>query len=64
MSRPSRGSARYEREVNIVDRSDAHDEEAVRKAFGDDAVEADRAEGQRAPQEIADGEKQAAPRER
>ena len=29
-------------DLDIVDRSDAHDEELVREAFGDDAVEADR----------------------
>lgn len=51
-------------EVDIVDRSDAHDEDAVRKAFGDEAVEADRAEGQLPPVQVAEGEKQAAPRER
>jgi len=32
-------------ELDIVDRSDAHDEAAVRKAFGDEAVEADRVVG-------------------
>lgn len=30
-------------DLEVVDRSDAHDEELVREAFGDEAVEADRA---------------------
>lgn len=51
-------------ELDIVDRSDAHDEEAVRKAFGDEAVEADRAEGQLPPQEAEETEKQAQARKR
>jgi len=37
--------------VEIVDRSSAHDEEKVREAFGEEAVEADRAEGQLPPVE-------------
>jgi hypothetical protein len=51
-------------ELEILDRSDAHDEEAVRKAFGNEAVEADRAEGQLPPQEAEESEKQAEPRQR
>lgn len=35
-------------DLEVVDRSDAHDEELVREAFGEEAVEADRAEAERA----------------
>ncbi|MHA3701546.1 hypothetical protein ACXR2U_05135 [Jatrophihabitans sp. YIM 134969] len=42
-------------DLDIVDRSDAHDEELVREAFGDDAVEADR-EAEKT--ERTDGEKE------
>jgi hypothetical protein len=52
-------------EVEIVDRSDAHDEEQVRKAFGDEAVEADRAEEKAsAKAEPAAAARQDTPRER
>jgi hypothetical protein len=56
-------------DLDIVDRSDAHDEEAVRRAFGEEAVEADpaeRAEGSAPPRQVPAEEKHAdaAPRER
>jgi hypothetical protein len=53
-------------DLDIVDRSDAHDEQAVRRAFGEDAVEADRAEGALPPRQVAAEEKHAdaIPRER
>lgn len=45
-------------ELNIVDRSNAHDEEAVWQAFGDEAVEADGAYGQLSPREVEKSDKQ------
>jgi hypothetical protein len=50
-------------DLEIVDRSDAHDEELVREAFGDEAVEADRAEEQqKATAQPSDAQRQSAQR--